>query len=59
MGLVGLVERGAAAEGHEAVITRTVPVVVLTDVRMRRVDGLAATRRLRERGLTGPGASPP
>ena len=51
-GAPGLTVVGEAADGHEAVevVTRTVPDVALMDVRMPRVDGLAATRRLRERG---------
>jgi len=42
---------GEAADGHEAVrlAERTVPDIVLMDLRMPHVDGIVATRRLAER----------
>ncbi|HLS72792.1 MAG TPA: response regulator transcription factor [Actinomycetaceae bacterium] len=45
---------GEAADGREglAVVEREQPDVVLMDIRMPRLDGLAATRRLVERGST-------
>jgi len=43
---------GEAADGHEglALVERERPDVVLMDIRMPRLDGLAAARRLTERG---------
>jgi DNA-binding NarL/FixJ family response regulator len=52
LGLLGGIEvAGAAADGEQAVALATElrPHAVLMDLRMPRVDGVAATRRLRER----------
>jgi DNA-binding NarL/FixJ family response regulator len=52
LGLLGGIEVvGAAADGEQAVALATElrPHAVLMDLRMPRVDGVAATRRLRER----------
>ena len=45
---------GEAVDGQDAVdvVTRTAPDVVLMDVRMPRLDGLGAARRLRAQGST-------
>ena len=49
--LAGIEVVGAAADGEQAVALATElrPDAVLMDLRMPRVDGVAATRRLRER----------
>ena len=53
-GSEGISVVGEAADGHEglAVVEREQPDVVLMDIRMPRLDGLAAMRRLAERGST-------
>ncbi|WP_308221714.1 response regulator transcription factor [Georgenia sp. EYE_87] len=53
-GDAGLDLVGEAADGHEALdrVERERPDVVLMDIRMPRLDGLAATRRLAERGAS-------
>ena len=53
-GDAGLHLVGEAADGHEALdlVERERPDVVLMDIRMPRLDGLAATRRLTERGAS-------
>jgi DNA-binding NarL/FixJ family response regulator len=51
LGLLGGIEVVGAAEGEQAVALATElrPHAVVMDLRMPRVDGVAATRRLRER----------